>query len=549
MADFCTGGLWQHMVGVAIGYIDTQGVGMIRIVTILLALAGFLGALLPAQAANELAAPSCRAAYGDIWADGKNAVPKREIDGSSIKTASDFMRMTGTREAGLKIVKGGDFSGWDFSGIPLANVCFEDSKLAGANFSDVRARAIGFIESDLSGSDMRGAQMPAILFRNVNLTHVEAQGADFSGGHFDGGWFDGSVAGWNIDGANMSGFTFDCGITLSDGCPVYQGGDPLSANRADFTEAQLHSFSLFHVELQGAILDRTIIGPDQLPELRGADIRGDIIFKGGDTDVHITPDEMTILLEKNADQEVITSNPSFDCSDAQSKVEEEICGEYGDGLRLADRDIAALYKQAKAVNPSVKSSQIRWLKQRNRCNAEEYAIQCIQDSYGERKGQLLGMLGESQWLAPGEEALFIDDVLPLPAEFAQSDLFARITPALIGASRTDILVRRQADGLYAIQGSAVGANAHLCSLSASHLYFDAQSGWYIPVSEGTATPIFRIFDGRLEVFANGRPDYDTYPDALDFISCGMRASFPETRRIEVSAEILEKYRQSFAEQM
>ena len=114
---------------------------------------------------------------------------------------------------------------------------------------------------------------------------------------------------------------------------------------------------------------------------------------------------------------------------------------------------------------------------------------------------------------------------------------------------SEILVERASDGLYAIKGSAVGANAHLCSLSASHLYFDRASGWYIPVSEGPAIPIFRIFDGRLEVFANGKPDYEKYPDASDFMSCGMRASFGEMVRIDAGDALIDRYRQLLSEEM
>jgi len=98
-------------------------------------------------------------------------------------------------------------------------------------------------------------------------------------------------------------------------------------------------------------------------------------------------------------------------------------------------------------------------------------------------------------------------------------------------------------------GSAVGANAHLCIIAASHLYFDKQSGWYIPVSEGPAIPIFRIFDDRLEIFANGRPDHEKYPEAADFMSCGMRASFAETIRVDVEDELIERYRKSLNEEM
>ena len=113
---------------------------------------------------------------------------------------------------------------------------------------------------------------------------------------------------------------------------------------------------------------------------------------------------------------------------------------------------------------------------------------------------------------------------------------------------TEILVERDDNGLYAIRGSAVGANAHLCSLSASHLYFDRKSGWYIPVSEGPAIPIFRIFDGRIEIFAGGRPDYEQYPDASDFMSCGMRASFGETIRIDADEALIRRARQSLSEE-
>jgi len=120
---------------------------------------------------------------------------------------------------------------------------------------------------------------------------------------------------------------------------------------------------------------------------------------------------------------------------------------------------------------------------------------------------------------------------------------------MAGASMTEILVERGKDGLYTIEGRAVGANAHLCSLSASHLYFDKASGWYIPVSEGPAIPIFRIFDDRLEIFASGKPVYGKYPEADEFMSCGMRASFPETFRINPGPDLIESYRKSLSEEM
>lgn len=520
---------------------------LLRLVLMGMALGGASAA--SAEAAESQSEFGCRSAYGDIWAEDFTDVPHREIDGASIKNVSDFMRITGTREAGLKIINGGDFSGWDFSKVPLANICFDNSKLMNSNFTDVQARGIGFVKSDLTGSNLRGAIMPGIMFRNANLAEVSAQDADFSGGHFDGGWFEGSVEGWNIDGANMSGFIFECGITVPDGCPVYQGGKKMSAQGTDFSEAILHSFGLYDVDLTGAVLDQTIIAPRQLSYLAEAEFRGAVILRGSRSDVQVAADEARYLLTETARQKAAEGRPSFDCAKARNKVEREICGEYASDLRAADREIASLYRQAKENDAGVKSSQRAWLKQRNLCGVAEYPVDCIRESYSLRKGQLLGLLGENQWLERGEAALFIDDLLPLPAETVSSDLFARITPVLVGASMTDILIERGDDGLYTIKGNAVGANAHLCSINASQLYFDKASGWYIPVSEGAAIPIFRIFDDRLEIFADGRPDYQTHPEAADFMSCGMRASLGETVRVRVSDELIESYRISLSEEM
>lgn len=508
-----------------------------------------LGSASSARSETRSAADGCVAAYGDIWTEGLTDVPHREIDGASIKTPSDFMRMTGTREAGLKIIKDGDFSGWDFSNIPLANICFQDSRLTDSNFAGVQARGIGFVKSDLSGSDMRGATMPGIFLRNANLSDVAAQNADFSSGHFDGGWFEGSVEGWNVDGANMVGFTFACGITVPDGCPVFQGGAKMSAEGTDFSGSTLHSFGLYDVQLTGAILDQTILSPRQLPYLAQAEFRGVVILRGGGNDVNISAEEARHLIAETARQKAAETQPSFDCAKATTKVEREICGEYASDLRAADRDIAILYKRAKSIDSGVVGSQRAWLKQRNRCGADEYPSDCIRKSYGDRKGQLLGLLGEKQWLAPGEAALFIDDVLPLPAAVVGSELFARIAPVLVGASMTEILIERADDGLYAIKGIAVGANAHLCSIYASYLYFDKNTGWYIPASEGAEIPIFRILDNRLEIFADGRPDYKLYPEAGNFMGCGMRASLGETIRVHVSDELIEGYRKSLNEEM
>lgn len=523
---------------------------MTRIFVMLGCLLSFFSLNSPTQATTiRLEIPTCLTVFGDVWGEGIGGVGKREIDGATIKSVADFTRMTQKYDSGVKVIKGGDFTGWDFRKTSLHSVCFEESKLLDANMAGVHGIGVGFVKTDLSGANMRDAIMKRVMFRNAELKNVSAQGANFTEGHFDGGWFEGSVEGWNIDGADLTGFTFDCGITVPDGCPVYQGGAKMSAKGTDFSRASLHSFGLHDVELSEAMIDQTIIGPSQLPYLAKAEFRGAIILRGGESDVRLTAEEAQKLVIGNAVQTAAEDRPSFDCAKAASKVELEICGEYASDLRVADRAIAALYQRAGANDAGVKTGQRAWLKQRNVCGATEYPVDCIRESYSGRKGQLLALLGENDWLTRGESALFIDDVLPLPAAMVGSDLFARITPVLVGASMTEILIERGEDGLYAIKGSAVGGNAHLCSINASPLYLDRETGWYVPVSEGAAMPIFRILDGRLEIFAGGEPDYEKYPEASNFMGCGARARFPQTIRINVSDAVIQSYRKSLSEEM
>ena len=471
------------------------------------------------------------------------------VDGATLANVDALKDAVNQQEVAATIIVGGKFQGWDFSDLALKSACFVDSDLSESNWSGARITGGAFVRTDLEGANFQAANIAHVYFDNSNLKDVNATAADLSGGRFGGGWFEGSIEGWTIDGADLTGFRFECGITVSDGCPVYQGGTAMSAKGTDFTGATLHSFGLYEVDLTAAVLDRTIVGPGQLPYLAEAEFRGPIILRGGEHDVRVTPEEVQILLAANVQQKAAEARPSFDCAKASSMIEQEICGEYASDLRRMDRDIAGLYQRAKAGNSGVQASQLVWLKRRNQCAVAEYSSDCIRESYSLRKGELLGLLGETDWLAPGESALFVDDVLPLPATLRQSALFAKITPVLAGAAMTEILVERAGDGLYAINGSAVGANAHTCSINATHLYFDKQSGWYIPVSEGPAIPIFRIFDGRLEIFAGGKPADEKYPEASGFMSCGMRASFGETVRFNVGEDVIESYRTSLNEDM
>ncbi len=308
---------------------------------------GLLNVDAPAEAETLTEMPSCYDGLGDIWGEKESRIRMRKLDGGTINTAQDFVRMTGTRDVSLKLIEGGDFAGWDFRKIPLHQVCFMESDLKGANLVGAEGTGAGFIKSDLTGANMQSAVMPQVMFRNAKLNDVEAKGANFHSGHFDGGWFEGGVAGWNLDGATMIGFKFECGIIVPDGCPVYQGGEPISAKDANFTRAKLHSFGLSNVELAGAILDETIVGPGQISELHGVKVDGGVVLRGGKQDVSISGPELSQLITASKEWQKIAAQPAFDCDKVSNEAEHYICGQYGQSLRQADREMKVLYDLVK----------------------------------------------------------------------------------------------------------------------------------------------------------------------------------------------------------
>ncbi len=487
--------------------------------------------------------PTCKAALGDVWGESSSPFPVNAIAGEDLRSIDDLPARTRTRGAAVTVVKGGEFAGWDFRKARLDGVCFDGSNLAGADFRGTISTGTGFVKANLVGAQFDGAQMTKVLFRNAKLENSLARGAQFEDGHFDGGWFEGSVAGWNLDGANLRGFTFQCGITLDDGCPVFQGGDPISARGADFSGATLHSFGLYNTRTDGALLADTIIGPAQLPYLEKAEIRGDVVLRGGGSDIEISADEAQQLLAEHRKWKTLAAAPSFDCTKAATPVEREICTSHASDLRAADRRLAALYKKLLARGSDVRRDQSAWLRTRNGCAKKDSMIDCLRDSYSDRIGRLLGMMGETNWLPAGGEALFVDKVLHVPSEFRDSALYRKIEPALAGASMSTVFVRRDEDGLYSIVGESIGANAHICSLGAQKLYLDKQTGWYVIVSDGDKPlPVFRHWDGHIEIFESGRPDYETYPDHGDYMGCGMRAAFGHMQRANLADAELDKFR-------
>lgn len=492
-------------------------------------------------AAAQPAAP-CIAMVGTMSGDTTSQANAPILEGSGFKDARSLADAVGDGA----IIQGGNFSGWDFRGLRLGNACFVDADLKRSVWNDADTPGIGFINSDLSHSTLTGIKATGILLRDAKLSNVKADKADFSNGVFEGGWFDSSIDGWNIDGADLAGFSFLCGITLPDGCPVYAGEKGISARGTDFSRAKLSSFRRYgfiDIDISGATFDHTELSPGQLTSLAGHDLHAPVFLVGSDAIAQVSPSDVVTLIADAAAFSKALAGPAFSCEKAASPTEKLLCAGEGGDLAGADRQLSMLFGQVRALNPSSVAAQRQWLKQRDACMIEAYPADCLRGRYSERTGVLLGQLGERGWLGRGESALFIDDELPLSDAARNSALFGKIAPVLAAASMTVVVVTRQSNGQYSVVGNAMGANAHTCSLGAQDMQMDPANGWYsVRQPDGKASArVLRVIGDRLEVFGSGHPDSAAPEATMDYASCGVRAAFAPLRRILVQREVMEKY--------
>ncbi len=501
-------------------------------------------------------AASCQNSAGDLFGDEKLASGP-EIDGAELASVDQLMTQVEEMAwQGLSraiTINGGDFSGWDFSGKTLRNICFVKSNLKASKWRGTDASGMGFVGADLAGADMTEAKLRFVLLRNANLKNTNMTDADLYLGRLDGGWFESSHEGWTLAGANMSNFTFDCGITLADGCSLERDG--VNIRGADLRVADFESYRL--PDVTGARLTYAIVGFRDIANLASAKLDGPIRIRGGGKIVWLSQSEVTLLQEAVAAAEQ-GGEPSFACTMAQSATEKAICGEYESELRRLDRILAASWKAALAALPgekaALKSSQKAWIKNRDACTGKRDQRSCLTESYWARIEELERFHADGAApLQRGKSALFIAFPVDLDDSFLTTPLFAKIKPAFIGASHSEVIISRGDDGRYALTGGAIGANAHTCSAGGSGIYFDDNSGWYGAMlrEEGEAAapakflPAFQLAGKYLRIFADGRPDYQQYPDA--FATCGMRASFSTMRHIELTHAELAKRQKALSD--
>lgn len=501
--------------------------------------------LLAALAAATPSSPDCQSAMGDLFGEAETASVPGQVDGASLGSANDLAALREARGDALIVIQGGRFAGADFGGMRLSNICFVGTDLSGSNWRGAQAPGVAFVGVDLSGASLAGAHMARVLFRHPNLAQVDATGADFSGGRLDGGW-DGSLESLRLDRANLRGFRFECGITLGDGCPLERS---ISFRGADLSGAVLNSYwGAGEDDWTGARLDRTVIGLHQVEEAIRAQFAGPVILRGGDASVELSSEDVRTAAAHIRPSEEAAA-PSFDCARAATPVERLICGDQGSRLRALDRLVADLFRQAAVAGPGAAADQRAWLADRDRCARSEDVLSCVDALYMRRREQLVARIGPPAWVRTERVALFVMPVVDFDDGFRADPLFRRLLPVIDGGAWGAMAVRVGTDGSLAARGESIGANAHMCSLSADGLWHDPATGWYSAMSEaepddppqwrGRPAPVLLFWNDRAAVYRHGHAyggGDDIHPRAGDYASCGARAGFTELVRMPVSEE-------------
>ena len=454
------------------------------------------------------------------------------IDGTALSSPDDLRTALEQASGRLTVLQGGSFAGGDLVdlGGSLAGACVIGTDLSQADLSGLILTGTGFIEADLTGANLAGAYLERVLLRTAKLEQADMSGAYLAEGRLDGGW-DGTVEGWHAFGAFMRGFVFDCGITIWDGCAPDRNG-------IDFSGTYLEGADLASSGTGGAadftraLLKGTAISPWQVLDFVEAGLDGSVLLTGGQQQVALAPDEFKELEQALKEGQGKADAPSFDCARARSSTERQICGPYESALRDLDRQMGQLYTIARARHADILRSQRAWLVERNNCESTE----CLREAYHERVLMLTAVAGPPPYPEAGETVSYYAATPPFPDPFRLSPLYARILPALKGAARQRVTLTRHADGSFAAEGEAVGANAHLCHLEAEWLQFDEESGWLSTFPPGKPpVPLLRLLGDRLFVYASGRPKWPEEEAIGEYVSCGMRAAFTPLQRLDPPA--------------
>jgi uncharacterized protein YjbI with pentapeptide repeats len=494
--------------------------------------------MLSTLAAMALAASSTQADdASDLEADARDYCDLAEavvIDASGTATVSDLVARAEQAGSPL-IITWASLDGADMRPLApyLGGGCILDSTLKGSNWAGVTIPDLRVVRTDLESASFRGATLSRARFEGAGLAKADFESAGLRKARFVGAYSQLFLGEARFHHASMEGAVFDCGITVDAWCmDVYTAvffGTRLEG--ADLTTLGVWDEDMLRYAVVG---QSTAVHPRSIRYMQATEISGSPLIlraslpasgeEGQATpEAAITPEEFDEL--NAATLSYADDRPSFDCGKAKTQVEKLICGEYASALRTADRDMAALYGEAKKGGKITTASQKAWLTKRNKCTDEE----CLAAAYRTRMDQLFAALGPRWALAPDESMTYREDVLPLPSSLRSRELYARIRPVLSNASAQYVTLTGMEDGSISAEGFALGGNAHMCDFGVDSAQWDPKTGWYSATAEdGSLVPLFRIWGERLIIRYSGNMG-DTPDEAQEFISCGARAGFSDLR--------------------
>lgn len=184
----------------------------------------------------------------EVWNTWRREHPEAEID------------LTGANlsEAYLSAV---DFSRVDLNGADIAYAWFSDAVFKDANLSNVEARQANFMNADLSGAILRGATLASAFMPKVLLHKADLSGANLNRANLED---------TDFSGATMQG-------TLLREATLFRA----SLRDADLRQAQFNGAKLCGVDFRDTRLDGVFLPETDLSnaDLTGADLRGAVLWK------------------------------------------------------------------------------------------------------------------------------------------------------------------------------------------------------------------------------------------------------------------------------
>jgi len=476
---------------------------------------------------------SCLANAPAVGTDPIAAFPKA-IDGTSIKS---FRQLANLRKAGgdtLIVIRGGNLSGQKVGKAVLSNICFIDTNLSRTDWRGATAPGVGFIRADLSNATLVGAQLGQVLLREPMLSAVDATGADMSGGRLDGGW-GGSMANLRLDNARLVNFQVRCGTREVDGCPFDRSN--MSIRGADFTGANLSTFTFWNTALEGAVLSNTHVGVQQIGQLTSLVVKGPIIVHSPRRRVTLSPDDYLAVRGG-----VKLFNPALQSREPAKPVDPETCAAVVDrrdhALCLGGPELqrAAEIVTAAAARSPTAAVQLQSATEFCVNLSDDMIPSCLGRAYRAAIDLQLAAASASSTGQLANSAIFAALPMRFDDPFRRSGLYTRMLPVLLDVAPTQIFALLGADGRLSVRGGSQSG----CRMSADNLVWLPRQGWY--GTTAVAVPRMRkraMVAKSTSVLRFGPTGIEFAPDATgQVMTCAQGAKIDPVLRIDGPAAFI-----------